>query len=54
MALITICNLSAIILLFPKVRYLTQDYLAQKKAHRDPSFHKSQMPDIEAQLEGWN
>jgi AGCS family alanine or glycine:cation symporter len=54
MALITICNLSAIILLFPKVRYLTRDYLAQKRAHRDPSFHKSQMPDIAEQLEGWN
>jgi AGCS family alanine or glycine:cation symporter len=53
MALITICNLSAIILLFPKVRYLTRDYLAQKRAHRDPSFHKSQMPDIAEQLEGW-
>jgi AGCS family alanine or glycine:cation symporter len=54
MALITICNLTAIIWLFPKVRFLTQDYLAQKKALRDPTFHKSQMPDIAEQLEGWD
>jgi AGCS family alanine or glycine:cation symporter len=54
MALITICNLTAIILLFPRVRYLTRDYIAQKKSLRDPEFHKSQMPDIAERLEGWD
>jgi AGCS family alanine or glycine:cation symporter len=54
MALITICNLAAIILLYPKVHYLTRDYLAQKRAHRDPVFRKNQMPEIAEQLEGWD
>jgi AGCS family alanine or glycine:cation symporter len=54
MALITICNLAAIILLYPKVHYLTRDYIAQKKALRDPVFHKDQMPEIAEQLEGWD
>jgi AGCS family alanine or glycine:cation symporter len=53
MALITICNLTAIVLLYPKVHYLTRDYLAQRKLHRDPVFHKSQMPEIADKLEGW-
>jgi AGCS family alanine or glycine:cation symporter len=54
MALITICNLTAIVLLYPKVHYLTRDFLSQRKAHLDPTFHRSQMPEIADKLEGWN
>jgi AGCS family alanine or glycine:cation symporter len=54
MALITICNLTAIILLYPKVHYLTRDYIAQRKSQRDPVFHKSQMPEIADKIEGWD
>jgi AGCS family alanine or glycine:cation symporter len=54
MALITICNLTAIILLYPKVHYLTRDYISQRKAQRDPVFHKSQMPEIADKIEGWD
>ena len=53
MALITICNLTAIVLLYPKVHYLTKDYMAQRRAHRNPTFHKSQMPDIAHTLDAW-
>jgi AGCS family alanine or glycine:cation symporter len=54
MALITICNLTAIILLYPKVHYLTRDYIAQRKSQRAPVFHKSQMPEIADKIEGWD
>jgi AGCS family alanine or glycine:cation symporter len=54
MALITICNLTAILLLYPKVHYLTKDYLAQRKANVDPVFRRSQMPEIADKLEAWN
>jgi AGCS family alanine or glycine:cation symporter len=54
MALITICNLTAIILLYPKVHYLTRDFIAQRKSQRDPVFHKSQMPEIADKIEGWD
>ncbi len=54
MALLTMCNLTAIVLLFPKVRYLVTDYTRQKKEGRDPEFHRSQMPEIADKLEGWD
>lgn len=53
MALITICNLIAIILLFPKVKFLVDDYSRQKREGKDPTFHRSQMPDIADKLEAW-
>jgi AGCS family alanine or glycine:cation symporter len=53
MALITICNLAAIVWLYPKVHFLTKDYLAQKRAHLDPVFRRGQMPEIADKLEGW-
>lgn len=53
MALITICNLIAIIILFPKVKALVDDYSRQKREGKDPTFHRSQMPDIADKLEGW-
>jgi AGCS family alanine or glycine:cation symporter len=53
MALITICNLTAIVLLYPKVHTLTKDYVAQRRMHKDPVFRKATMPEIADQLEGW-
>lgn len=53
MALLTMCNLTAIVLLFPKVRYLVADYTRQKREGKNPEFHRSQMPEIADQLEAW-
>lgn len=55
MALLTICNLTAIILLSPRVFRLLADYRAQKKSGiKEPRFRKGMFPDIEDKLEGWN
>lgn len=51
MAMITICNLAAIIQLYPKVHRLLRNYLEQRKAGQDPVFRSAMMPgsgDIEA------
>ncbi len=54
MALITLCNLTAICLLFKQVKVLLSDYMRQKKAHiSDPVFKKSSMPDIADRLDCW-
>lgn len=53
MALITICNLIAIVLLFPKVRALLDDYLNQRNAGQKPRFSKSTLPEIADSLEAW-
>ena len=55
MALITICNLSAIVLLFGQVSRLLDDYLSQKRRGiSEPVFHKSQMADIADKLDAWD
>ncbi len=54
MALVTIVNLIAIVYLGKHVFFLLDDYMAQKRAGiRDPEFHRSQMPEIEEELECW-
>lgn len=54
MALITFCNLVAIVLLFRQVSFLLKDYRAQKRAGmKDPTFSKEQMPDIKDRLDAW-
>ena len=53
MAMITICNLIAIIFLFPKVKFLVDDYLSQKKEGKDPVFKKFMMSRIEKDLDAW-
>lgn len=53
MALLTACNLTAVILLSHYPMRLLKDYLAQKKAGKDPVFHKSQLPEIENDLDCW-
>ena len=53
MGLMTLCNLAAIIPLSKHVWFLLDDYVSQKKAGREPTFHKSQMPDIQSDIECW-
>lgn len=53
MGLMTITNLVAIIILSPKVFHLLNDYLQQRRKGLDPVFHRSQMPEIEEDLECW-
>lgn len=53
MALLTACNLFAIIQLSGMVFRLLEDYMKQKKdGIKDPVFHKSQMPD--ADMDCWD
>ena len=54
MALITICNLIAILWLYPKVDFLVRDYMAQRKAGQSPVFNRAKMPDDAADLEAWD
>ena len=51
MALLTACNLYAIARLGKYAFRLLDDYRAQKKAGKDPVFHRDAMPDLE--LECW-
>lgn len=51
MAMITIVNLIAVILLSRYVFRLLQDYLAQRRAGKNPTFHRTMFP--EADLEAW-
>ena len=53
MALITTCNLIAILWLYPKVDFLVRDYMAQRKAGQSPVFNRAKMPDDAADLEAW-
>ena len=55
MGLMTVTNLIAIWLLFPKVQTLLKDYKAQKKAGKNPTFKKTIFtPEIQADLESWD
>jgi AGCS family alanine or glycine:cation symporter len=54
MALMTACNLVAIVLLSKYAVRLYNDYTAQKKQGiKDPVFKKESMPDIQNDLECW-
>lgn len=53
MAFITVCNLIAVIVLFPKVRALVMDYRAQLRSGKSPEFHRDSMPEIADKLEAW-
>ena len=54
MALITLCNIIAIVPLSPQAFRLLKDYQRQKREGKKPEFHKSQMPDIADRLEAWD
>jgi len=54
MALLTACNLVAIIVLGRYAFRLLDDYRQQKrKGIKEPVFHRSQLPEIEDELSGW-
>lgn len=54
MGLMTLFNLIAILLLSNKVFSLLRNYISQKKAGKEPEFHRSMMPNIEKDLECWD
>lgn len=54
MGLMTILNLIAIFLLFPKVRILLTDYRQQRKEGKNPTFHKQLFPEeVQRDLDTW-
>ena len=54
MALVTACNLVAILALGKHVFRLLDDYRQQKRRGiKEPTFHRHQLPDIETDLECW-
>ncbi len=54
MALLTACNLVAIIALGKYAFWLLDDYRSQKRnGIKEPTFHRSQLPEIEKDLECW-
>jgi AGCS family alanine or glycine:cation symporter len=54
MAFLTACNLIAIILLGRYAFRLLDDYRRQKRQGiKEPVFHRSQLPEIESELECW-
>lgn len=54
MALLTACNLIAIVALGKYAFRLFDDYRQQKRnGIKEPTFHRSQLPEIEKELECW-
>jgi len=54
MAFLTACNLIAIVLLGRYAFRLLDDYRQQKRQGiKEPQFHRSQLPELEAELECW-
>ena len=54
MAFLTACNLIAIVLLGRYAFRLLDDYRQQKRAGiKEPMFHRSQLPELENELECW-
>ena len=54
MALVTACNLIAILVLGKYAFKLLKDYQQQKKnGIKEPIFHRSQLPEIENELDCW-
>lgn len=53
MGLMTILNLIAIWLLFPQVKKLLNHYENQKKNGHEPTFCRSDIPEIEERIECW-
>ncbi len=55
MALLTLCNLIAIIKLGKYVFRLLEDYRQQKRSGiKEPTFHRSQLPELERDLTCWD
>jgi AGCS family alanine or glycine:cation symporter len=54
MALLTACNLVAIVLLGRYAFRLLDDYRLQKRQGlKEPTLHRSQLPELEGELECW-
>ncbi|MBP5712540.1 MAG: alanine:cation symporter family protein, partial [Prevotella sp.] len=54
MAFLTACNLIAILVLGKYAFKLLKEYQQQKKnGIKEPIFHRSQLPEIEHELECW-
>ena len=53
MAMMTICNLAAILVLGKYARRLLLDYLDQRKLGKDPVYHSSTIPEIAKETECW-
>ena len=54
MAFLTACNLTAIVLLGRYAFRLLDDYRCQKRQGiKEPTFHRSQFPELESDLECW-
>lgn len=53
MALLTICNLFALLLLSKQFLFIFNHYTQQIKLGHNPTFHKSQMPEISKFLDAW-
>lgn len=53
MAFDVILNLTAILLLAPYAYRLLDDYFRQRAEGRNPTFHRSMFPEIEADIECW-
>ena len=54
MAFLTACNLIAIVLLGRYAFRLLDDYSSQKRQGiKEPTFHRSQLPELESELECW-
>lgn len=55
MAFLTIVNLIAIVYLGKRAVFLLNDYIKQKRSGiKSPTFHRSQMPEIENEIECWD
>lgn len=54
MGMMTVVNLVAIALLSGKVWRLLDDYIRQKKAGKEPTFHKDMMSEIASDLDAWD
>lgn len=53
MALLSLCNLIAIVLLSRQAVFLLNDYRRQKREGKNPVFTKDKMPEIADKLEAW-
>ncbi len=54
MALMTLCNLVAIVLLGRYAFVLLKDYRTQKKRGLEPVYHSSTLPEIASETECWD
>ena len=53
MGIMTLVNLAAIVQLSPKVFFLLDNYMRQRRQGRDPVFTKDMMPQGSADVECW-